>query len=51
MAKVHIICDQNFLKNVSAIERALRDYGRFHPDEAKRIANLCAGPKPVSIEV
>jgi hypothetical protein len=51
MAKVTIVCDQRFLKNVSAIERVLQDYGNFHPDETKRIANLCAGPDPVSIEV
>ncbi len=49
MPKVIIICDQRLLKNLSSIERALQGY--FHPDEAKRIANLCAGPDSVSIEV
>lgn len=51
MPKVSITCDQNFLKNVSAIERVLLEHGRFHPDEAERIANLCAGHEPVSIHI
>lgn len=51
MPKVTIICDQNYLKNVSAIERVLQQHGGFYPDEAKRIAISCAGDKPVHIEV
>lgn len=51
MPKVTIICDQNFLKNISEIERVLQSYGGFQTDEAKDIAFRCAGDKLVSVEV
>lgn len=51
MQKVIIICDQNFLKNISDLERVLQDFGGFQADEAKDIAFRCAGNKPVSVTV
>ena len=51
MPEVTIICDQNFLKNLSDIERVLQNHGGFSPDEAKEIAFHCAGDKPISVVV